>query len=176
MLNSLNAYYLSRGKDHVIQDVGARRKRSLERLSLCVRSRLCGRCVFHRAESVGGLRSSATGLTGVFDRRAVSRSFPVSAVAAMRLRAVRGDDETPAGAGCCCCCCCGGGGGGDGAAELSDEVMSTRYLKYPAFALSGGNKRKLAVVLANTGCPDLLLLDEPTTGFISPFNSQFVCL
>ena len=87
-----------------------------------------------------------------------------------------GTTLSPAGAGCCCCCCCGGGGGGDGAAELSDEVMSTRYLKYPAFALSGGNKRKLAVVLANTGCPDLLLLDEPTTGFISPFNSQFVCL
>lgn len=54
--------------------------------------------------------------------------------------------------------------GASGNVELSDEVMSTRYLKYPAYALSGGNKRKLAVVLANTGCPDLLLLDEPTTG------------
>ena len=43
-------------------------------------------------------------------------------------------------------------------------IMPPRYLSYPVHALSGGNKRKLSVVLANLDNPPLLMLDEPTSG------------
>jgi len=44
------------------------------------------------------------------------------------------------------------------------SVLPRRYLRYPIHALSGGNKRKLSVVLSNVNNAKLLLLDEPTSG------------
>lgn len=43
-------------------------------------------------------------------------------------------------------------------------IIPEKYLNYPVHALSGGNKKKLAVAIANIGDPDLLLLDECSTG------------
>jgi ABC-type multidrug transport system ATPase subunit len=44
------------------------------------------------------------------------------------------------------------------------SVMDSKYLSYPVLALSGGNKKKLSIVLANMHTPAALLLDECTTG------------
>lgn len=46
----------------------------------------------------------------------------------------------------------------------SAVVMDSKYLSYPIRALSGGNKKKLSIVLANMHCPKALLLDECTSG------------
>lgn len=48
--------------------------------------------------------------------------------------------------------------------ELAAEFGFTDLLKRQCGALSGGQKRRIAVALAFVGCPDLVLLDEPTTG------------
>lgn len=55
--------------------------------------------------------------------------------------------------------------------EIADVVDAfaanlgfTEHLKKPVFALSGGNKRKLSTALALLGDPELIFLDEPTTG------------
>jgi ABC-type lipoprotein export system ATPase subunit len=44
------------------------------------------------------------------------------------------------------------------------STVPDRYLDYPCQSLSGGNKKKVAVALANLFRPSLLLLDEPTSG------------
>jgi len=49
-------------------------------------------------------------------------------------------------------------------AELADEFGLTDLLRRQCGALSGGQKRRLAVALAFVGRPQLVLLDEPTTG------------
>ncbi|WP_040166000.1 ABC transporter ATP-binding protein [Microbacterium gorillae] len=49
-------------------------------------------------------------------------------------------------------------------AELADMFGLTDLLKRQCGSLSGGQKRRLAVALAFAGRPDLVLLDEPTTG------------
>ena len=49
--------------------------------------------------------------------------------------------------------------------------MSTKYDRYPIEALSGGNKRKLMVMISNLADPHLLLLDEPTSG-IDPVAAE----
>jgi ABC-2 type transport system ATP-binding protein len=49
-------------------------------------------------------------------------------------------------------------------AELAAEFGFADLLKRQCGALSGGQKRRIAVALAFVGRPDLVLLDEPTTG------------
>lgn len=48
--------------------------------------------------------------------------------------------------------------------SLSDEVGLTKHLDKNIGAYSGGNKRKLSIALALIGEPDLIFLDEPTSG------------
>jgi len=49
-------------------------------------------------------------------------------------------------------------------AELADEFGFADLLRRQCGALSGGQKRRIAVALAFVGRPSLVLLDEPTTG------------
>jgi ABC-type multidrug transport system ATPase subunit len=44
------------------------------------------------------------------------------------------------------------------------SILPRKYFSYTIKSLSGGNKRKLAVVLSNINAPSLLLLDEPSSG------------
>ncbi len=43
-------------------------------------------------------------------------------------------------------------------------IVPYKYKNYLVQSLSGGNKKKLAVALANVGCPALLAMDECTSG------------
>lgn len=53
------------------------------------------------------------------------------------------------------------------------KIIDKKYLSYPVKALSGGSKKKLAMILANMHRPKVLLMDEPTTG-IDPDAAQKV--
>ncbi|GAB3997965.1 hypothetical protein GCM10029992_22430 [Glycomyces albus] len=52
-----------------------------------------------------------------------------------------------------------------GADELLDVVGLTEQAGQRVNSLSGGQRRRLDVALGIIGRPDLLFLDEPTTGF-----------
>jgi ABC-2 type transport system ATP-binding protein len=52
----------------------------------------------------------------------------------------------------------------DRTAELADEFGLGDLLRRQTGSLSGGQKRRLSVALAFVGRPQLVLLDEPTTG------------
>ncbi|MGX1702046.1 ABC transporter ATP-binding protein [Microbacterium sp. NPDC055357] len=49
-------------------------------------------------------------------------------------------------------------------AALAEQFGLTDLLRRQTGSLSGGQKRRLSVALAFAGTPDLVLLDEPTTG------------
>jgi ABC-2 type transport system ATP-binding protein len=49
-------------------------------------------------------------------------------------------------------------------AELLGQFELTDFVRRQTGALSGGEKRRLAIALAFVGRPDLVFLDEPTTG------------
>ncbi len=51
------------------------------------------------------------------------------------------------------------------AASLMDELQFARYQRYRVEALSGGTRQKLNLALALMHDPQLLLLDEPYSGF-----------
>jgi ATP-binding cassette subfamily A (ABC1) protein 3 len=48
--------------------------------------------------------------------------------------------------------------------RMASELGFKQHLKKPVSAFSGGNKRKLSTCLALLGYPQLIFLDEPTTG------------
>ena len=54
-----------------------------------------------------------------------------------------------------------------------NNFLSNKYNQYPIYALSGGTKKKLSLLLANLHHPKLLLLDECTTG-IDPISSTSI--
>jgi ABC-type multidrug transport system ATPase subunit len=56
------------------------------------------------------------------------------------------------------------GSHGRDAASSDGDIIPERYGAYPVHTLSGGTRKKLAVRVANTAQPSLLLLDECTTG------------
>ncbi|KAM6977694.1 retinal-specific phospholipid-transporting ATPase ABCA4-like [Aplochiton taeniatus] len=49
----------------------------------------------------------------------------------------------------------------------------SEYAGHSARTYSGGNKRKLSTAIAMIGCPNLVLLDEPTTG-MDPHSRRFL--
>lgn len=55
--------------------------------------------------------------------------------------------------------------------EHENQVIPSKYNKYAAGTLSGGNKKKLALSVAECGSPPLLLLDECTSG-IDPVSAN----
>jgi ABC-type multidrug transport system ATPase subunit len=54
-----------------------------------------------------------------------------------------------------------------------DKEFLIKYAKYPVHALSGGNKKKLALLLARLTSPALLLLDECTSG-VDPIAAEAI--
>lgn len=50
-----------------------------------------------------------------------------------------------------------------------DKIVEFDLLKHankPSLFLSGGNKRKLSVAIAMIGDPPVVILDEPSTGYM----------
>ncbi|WP_102192986.1 ABC transporter ATP-binding protein [Microbacterium aurantiacum] len=58
-------------------------------------------------------------------------------------------------------------------AELLDAVGLTDHAKTPIGRLSGGQRRRLDVAIGLVGRPELVLLDEPTTGFDPEARADF---
>ncbi|CAM9216529.1 unnamed protein product, partial [Ectocarpus fasciculatus] len=54
-----------------------------------------------------------------------------------------------------------------------EEMGLTRYAERPAGGYSGGNKRKLSVAMAMIGDPQIVFLDEPSTG-MDPMARRFM--
>lgn len=50
--------------------------------------------------------------------------------------------------------------------DLANSFGFINHIDKPAKAYSGGNKRKLSTAIALIGDPELILLDEPTTGMV----------
>jgi ABC-2 type transport system ATP-binding protein len=61
-------------------------------------------------------------------------------------------------------------------AEVLDEVGLTEKERSRVRALSGGQRRRLDVALGIVGRPEVLFLDEPTTGFDPAARRQFWAL
>jgi ABC-2 type transport system ATP-binding protein len=61
----------------------------------------------------------------------------------------------------------------DDPAEVIDRVGLTGKTRARTHTLSGGQKRRLDVALGIVGRPDLLFLDEPTTGFDPEARREF---
>jgi len=57
-------------------------------------------------------------------------------------------------------------------AYFTEALGIKKYLKMPVNTLSGGTKRKLSVALAIFDRPDIIVLDEPTTGVDAVGRSQ----
>ncbi len=57
--------------------------------------------------------------------------------------------------------------------ELIEMVGLSRAVNQPIRALSGGQRRRVDVALGVVGRPELLFLDEPTTGFDPEARRQF---
>ncbi|HWI30867.1 MAG TPA: ABC transporter ATP-binding protein [Microbacterium sp.] len=58
-------------------------------------------------------------------------------------------------------------------ADLLDAVGLTDQAKTPIGRLSGGQRRRLDVAVGLVGRPELVLLDEPTTGFDPEARAEF---
>ncbi|KAK4412941.1 ABC transporter A family member 1 [Sesamum alatum] len=59
---------------------------------------------------------------------------------------------------------------------VTEKLVEFDLLKHadkPAYALSGGNKRKLSVAIAMIGDPPVIILDEPSTG-MDPIAKRFM--
>jgi ABC-2 type transport system ATP-binding protein len=63
--------------------------------------------------------------------------------------------------------------GGIGGIDGIDKEFLLKYARYPVRALSGGNKKKLALLLARLTTPALLLLDECTSG-VDPIAAEAI--
>jgi len=59
---------------------------------------------------------------------------------------------------------------------LIEDVGLSKHAHRPCGNYSGGNKRKLSLAIALIGDPQLLLLDEPSSGMVRIYVHIFVSL